>query len=504
MKNTIGRLIVVSAIVCALWMTSSAYGVQWVSNKTFYSASLGKVMRYDMILPDNYTTGTPYAVLYMLHGRDSGYTSWWNYSNMLPSMVGKKFIVVMPEGDNSWYEGSWMNYIAGDLVAHIQSTWPVRRTRGIGGFSMGGYGAFNIAGQSKTKYGRTYLSVSSMSGAFVDPLYAQVVDGIKIRTRDQVADSLAATPSPILFDCGNEDEYEFLTVDYSLADQNDAVRDRLISRGRHLWTNMWYYRPTGEHNWLYWNSRIPTHLAFHGKLFAAFPEIVITSFPEYVTTVITSEVVRVAGTAYAENGIAYVAWQNKSHGKTYNGVCTGTTNWYADIDTQVAKNKLKFTAFASTGTSNWSEVTLFRRNMEFRVRRIKVNHKKIIAKTSDFTFGDVDSLTNGVGGDGLFILDRFGFPVTNLFWKRNGKYNASYKLKTADWKVNIKVKGKAQKDQALYKFVLLNTNVWPTNILYVVGVDTNVDFKVELGSYGASTNLYIDEKGKHKYTGPWF
>jgi hypothetical protein len=267
---------------------------------------------------------------------------------------------------------------------------------------------------------------------------------------------------------------------------------------------MWYYRPAGAHNWTYWNSRIPVHLAFHGTFFAAFPEIIITSFPEYVTTVITSEVVRVAGTAYADDGIAYVAWQNKSHGKTYTGTCVGTTNWYADISTEVAKNKLKFTAYSNTGTSNWSEVTLFRRNMQFRVRRIKVNHKKVIAKTSDFTFGDVNSLTNGVGGDGIFMLDCFGFPITNLFWKRSGTYNAKYKVKTDDWKVNIKVKGKAQKDQALYKFVLLNTNVWPTNILYVVGTDTNVDFKVELGSYGAVTNLYIDEKGKHKYTGPWF
>lgn len=504
MRKLSGKTVLVILLVCAMWMTSIAHGVQWVSNKTFYSASLGRTMRYDMVLPDNYTTGIPYAVLYMLHGRDSGYTSWWKYSNMLASMVGHKFIVVMPEGDNSWYVGSWMNYIVRDLTTHIQSRWPVRKTRGIGGFSMGGYGAFNIAGQSKSKYGKTFLSVSSMSGAFVDPLYAEVIDNVTIRNRDQVADSLAATPSPILFDCGNEDEYEFLSITYSLADQNDVVRDRLISRGRHLWTNMWYYRPAGEHNWTYWNSRIPVHLAFHSRIFASFPEISVTSFPEYVTSVITSEVVRVAGTAYADDGIAYVAWQNKSHGKTYKGICVGTTNWYADISNQVARNKLKFTAYSNTGTSNWSELTLFRRNMEFRVRRIKVNHKKAIAKISDFTFGDVNSLTNGVGGDGIFTLDRFAFPITNLFWKRSGTYNAKYKLKTDDWKVNIKVKGKAQKDQAIYKFVLLNTNVWPTNILYVVGTDTNVDFTVSLGSYGVVTNLYIDEKGKHKYKGPWF
>ena len=491
----------VAGLVC---LSSVCEGTQWITNQTFQSSSLGRRMPYNILLPDNYTTGTPYAVLYMLHGRDDSYASWKQYSNLKAAMAGKRFIVVMPEGENSWYEGAWMSYIVRDLTIHIEKTWPVRKSRGICGFSMGGYGSFNIAGQSEARYARSYISVSSMSGAFVDPSYANFLDNVTIRRPSQVADSLAPKASPIMFDCGNEDEYEFLGFDYSLADQNDDMRDMLLARGRTLWTNLWYYRPTGAHDWLYWNSRIPSHLAFHEKAFWSYPDISVTSYNEYVTTVITSAVTRIAGLAYCDDGISRITWKNKASGPALKGVCTGTTNWTTTVTNKVGKNKYTFTAYSATGTNNSTQMTLFLRSYAFRMRKVLAKSNKVFAKTSDITYGDVNSLTNGTGGDGFFRLDGLTIPITNLYWKRSGKYNAKYRLKTDDWLMQIKVNGKAQKDIALYKFKMLSTNVWPTNIFNVVRTQTTIPLQIELGTFGADTNLFLDEKAKFKYKGPWF
>jgi enterochelin esterase-like enzyme len=120
-------------------------------------------------LPYSYRTsrGRRYPVLYMLHGFTDSDEKWFGYVKHwinLPSVLDKAFsapgaremIVVMPNAFNR-YQGSlysasatigdWEEFIAGELVAHIDRTYrtfPRAESRGLAGHSMGGYGTLRI------------------------------------------------------------------------------------------------------------------------------------------------------------------------------------------------------------------------------------------------------------------------------------------------------------------------------------------------------------------------
>ena len=120
-------------------------------------------------LPPSYATDKSrrYPVIYLLHGYGGRDTTFNGRLATLPDSadrdfapggvaVGKEMIAVMPNAftlhKGSMYSsspttGDWESYVAGDLVAYIDShyrTVPNRLARGLGGHSMGGYGALRI------------------------------------------------------------------------------------------------------------------------------------------------------------------------------------------------------------------------------------------------------------------------------------------------------------------------------------------------------------------------
>ena len=117
--------------------------------------------KVSVYLPAGYEGGRErYPVIYYLHGftgKDSIYTS---MKNILDEGIRSKkirpFILVQAdqytlyEGSfysNSSLTGNWEEFTAKELVAHIDKNYRTlakRESRGIGGHSMGGYGAFKI------------------------------------------------------------------------------------------------------------------------------------------------------------------------------------------------------------------------------------------------------------------------------------------------------------------------------------------------------------------------
>ena len=111
----------------------------------------------DIILPNNYTNkALRFPVLYLLHGREQDYSVWENNSVLATQMrqPNREFIVVMPDsGGNSWYQSAEkITYFRTDLPTYIEQNYRATKVRGIDGLSMGGYGAFHIAGQSDSVY----------------------------------------------------------------------------------------------------------------------------------------------------------------------------------------------------------------------------------------------------------------------------------------------------------------------------------------------------------------
>ena len=104
----------------------------------------------------------------MLHGNGGNYTEWSD--SYLPEQADRMIaageipplIIVMPDDAEStywanWSEGPrWADYVAEDVVSTMDQryrTLPDPRSRAVGGMSMGGLGALNLAFQRPDVFG---------------------------------------------------------------------------------------------------------------------------------------------------------------------------------------------------------------------------------------------------------------------------------------------------------------------------------------------------------------
>src|SRR5262245_31994670 len=144
----------------ALWLLPpSPAPAQPLPVKTveFDSPSVGRKMKYNLVLPAGYEKSTErYPVLYLLHGLTSNYTAW---ARMKVPEYARAYdlIVVMPDAGNSWYvnwaksedgqKNAWEDAIIKDLIGHVDATYRTiakREGRAINGLSMGGFGGLTL------------------------------------------------------------------------------------------------------------------------------------------------------------------------------------------------------------------------------------------------------------------------------------------------------------------------------------------------------------------------
>src|SRR2546421_7198061 len=143
---------------------------------------LNTTLPYNVILPADYRTSktSRYSVLYLLHGLGGHYSDWLTRTNMADYASQYRMIVVMPEGNDSWYvdgasvrtaSGSdrsgdkYESYILQELMPDVDKryrTIQARYGRAVAGLSMGGYGAIKYG----LKYPSTFTFAGSVSGAF--------------------------------------------------------------------------------------------------------------------------------------------------------------------------------------------------------------------------------------------------------------------------------------------------------------------------------------------------
>jgi S-formylglutathione hydrolase FrmB len=154
-----------------------------------------------------------FPVVYLLHGyggRETTFTerlaSLQQSADRLATYPGfSELIVVTPSAytlhkgsmySNSVTTGDWERFVAEDLVAYMDShyrTLADRKSRGLAGHSMGGYGALRIG----MKRPDVFMSLYSMSACCLTPNREPRVDAMAasaaIQTREQ-AEAAAATP----------------------------------------------------------------------------------------------------------------------------------------------------------------------------------------------------------------------------------------------------------------------------------------------------------------------
>lgn len=280
----------------------------------FFTPALGVTKHYLVYLPPSYALEPErrYPVAYYLHGLSGSESDWMSLADIdivADSLIARgmpPLILVMPDGDDGWYT-NWVvqrgyeecarnaangraaatfcvetprydDYIAGDLVRHVDSTYRTlsdRRHRGIAGLSMGGYGAVMLALSHPDLFGAAASHsgvLSPMYGGphpFVAPArYLTSIDTLEMawggvwpsvapalgrslaswETRDPAhrVRSLKTKGDPVpalFFDVGTED---------GLADQSRALHAELTSLGiTHV-----YAEWPGRHDWAYWHAHV--------------------------------------------------------------------------------------------------------------------------------------------------------------------------------------------------------------------------------------------------------
>jgi enterochelin esterase-like enzyme len=157
--------VAIALVILAAPAPLSAQGIRLAGmlfDTELYSPILARAMPYRIYLPPGYFFSDPqrYPVLYMLHGAGGNYTEWSDsflpqeLDDLIVRGVVQPTIVVMPDGGGRTYFANWDNgprysdYIAQDVVAEVDlhyRTLPLPTSRAIGGLSMGGLAALQIA-----------------------------------------------------------------------------------------------------------------------------------------------------------------------------------------------------------------------------------------------------------------------------------------------------------------------------------------------------------------------
>lgn len=295
----------------------------------FWSQMLGTTKHARVYLPPSYRTGSRrYPVAYYLHGVDGSEADWSTKGRLgatMDSLVASgmpEMIVVMPDGDDGWYT-TWNalgnfadctrnpparetaatycvpwpkydDYIARDVVAHIDSTYRTiadRAHRGIAGLSMGGYGAVTLA----LGYPDVFSAAASHSGVLA-PLLGMAHDSVPAPARDatDIDEVIARWPRwlwpSLSLAFGGRDMFGWwardpvrmatraldggrplppLLVDVGVDDPFLAQNREFVAAAQKLGESVEYHEWPGTHDWNYWRTHAPQSLSWLAGRIAA-------------------------------------------------------------------------------------------------------------------------------------------------------------------------------------------------------------------------------------------
>ncbi|CAA9573973.1 MAG: hypothetical protein AVDCRST_MAG88-2637 [uncultured Thermomicrobiales bacterium] len=267
---------VATAVAVAAGETATGRARGYLQDAQFFSPTLGRAMPYGIYLPPGYDAGTArYPVLYMLHGIGGHYSEWVAYGlpetaeRLLAGGRIQPLIIVFAQGDESYFANHaggagerWGDYLAFDLVGHIDATYrtiPQRAARAVGGLSMGGFGALHLAFTHPGVFGaagahspalRTYEEAPAFLGdratyAAVDPL--------------ALARGLDPAGAPkVWIDVGVEDDWAARTT---------TLKDELRARG----IRPEYRETAGGHDPDYWKKNAGIYLRYYAAALTPEP-----------------------------------------------------------------------------------------------------------------------------------------------------------------------------------------------------------------------------------------
>jgi enterochelin esterase-like enzyme len=267
---------------------------QVLEELAFPSAVLGREVRYAVYLPPDYQQSTRrYPVVYLLHGFTDDESAWIQYGevNMAADRAIAQreippLIIVMPDGGVTWYindlQGKvrYEDMFIQEFIPHIDKTFrtrPAKEFRGIGGLSMGGWGALMFSMRHPDDFAAcaafsaavwTDDEVIAIKPPMYDRFFSEIF-GTKPAGKDRLnphfrqyhpLDLAKTVPVETLkkvrfyIDCGDDD---FLIE--GNAALHAILKDRKVPHEFRV--------RDGDHSWVYWRTGIVEGLEFIGRSF---------------------------------------------------------------------------------------------------------------------------------------------------------------------------------------------------------------------------------------------
>jgi S-formylglutathione hydrolase FrmB len=246
-----------------------------VEERHFHSAVLDRSMPYFVYLPPGYDADDRrYPVLYMLHGLGGTNTEWRRYGlldaadELIKGGAIPPMLIVLPQGDQSyWVDHArgkrWGHYTAMEVVAEVDRslrTVPDRRARAIGGNSMGGHGALQLA--------LRYPDVFGVVGAHV-PTIRSWADGVDYFPPEFYGDErYYADHDPVSLLAAHPEAARRLTISIDVGEADPTWRQVVTALHEQLdalGVPHEFRLVAGTHNDEYWVRHRAEYLRFYAR-----------------------------------------------------------------------------------------------------------------------------------------------------------------------------------------------------------------------------------------------
>ncbi len=282
---------VMAALLSCVLSASTTASTGRAECNSLPSKILANAVSYCVLLPPSYDAEKTrrYPILYLLHGLGDNEQMLIHSGgmNLIEDLWEQhqlgEFLIVTPDGAASFYINSrdgkrrYEDFLLQEFMPGIEKRYRAqaqRKSRGIAGISMGGYGALHISFRHPQLFG----SVGAHSAALLEALpkisaqdsrqlgrlrvlggaFGSPFDSAFWTRNDPVTIARAANLSgmKIYFDCGSEDDFGF---DAGAGALDKLLTSRRIPHEFHLYP--------GGHNWSYFAEHLPALLEFEFRAF---------------------------------------------------------------------------------------------------------------------------------------------------------------------------------------------------------------------------------------------
>jgi enterochelin esterase-like enzyme len=229
-----------------------------VESLTVKSRAVKHDMAVKVLVPAGGAAGKP--LLVFLHGRGGDENAYLHEPlyDAVGQLGDRAPVVAFPDGadDKYWHDrdsGAWGRYVTAEVIPQVSRRFGTDRRRvAIGGISMGGFGAYDIAARHPDRFCAVggHSPALWRSGGETAP--GAFDDAEDFAAHDVIARAAALDRLPVWLDAGDDDPFR---------PGDDAFATALERAGADASVHTW----SGGHDGEYWDAHWRDYLRFYAR-----------------------------------------------------------------------------------------------------------------------------------------------------------------------------------------------------------------------------------------------